>query len=90
MTANQRIKQIEKREQYQLEYNDEISAEIKKLKSIEHKELYGYPLDYHTPAGANWSYQIEMIMFNGRTYEVVKCFGHIIHACYTSIYNYED
>ena len=89
MTANQRIKQIKQREEYQIAANDEITAEIKKLKEIEHAELYGYPIDYHTPAGANWCYRIELVMFNGRTYEVVKSFGRIIHACYTSLYNYE-
>lgn len=89
MTAYQRIKQIEKREAYQLAANDEITKDIEKLKNIEHLELFGYPIDYHTPQGANWSYRIELVQFNGRTYEVVKSFGHIIHACYTSLFNYE-
>lgn len=52
MTGYQRIKQIAKREQYQLECNDEVAKDIEKLKNIEHIELYGYPIDYHTPAGA--------------------------------------
>lgn len=89
MTANQRIKEIEKREAYQLDYNDEIAEDIKKLKAIEHKELYGIPMDYHTPAGANWCYRIELVSFNGRLYETVKAFGKIIHACYDALENYE-
>lgn len=89
MTGYQRIKEIETRETYQLKDGGKVADMIKELKAIEHKELYGLPIDYHAPAGANWCYRIELVAYGGLTFLTVKSFGHIIHAAYTSLYNYE-
>lgn len=89
MTTYQLIKEIEKREDYQLQEYDKVADMIKELKNIEHKELYGIPMGYHTPQGANWSYRVELISYGGLTFEVVKAFGHIMHAAYVSLYDYE-
>ena len=89
MTNYKQIKEIEKIEAIQLADNDEIAEEIKKLKEC-HRQLNGITIGYHTPAGANWAYVIEIISYNGRIYKTVQVFGRIQHAAYMSIMNYED
>ncbi len=89
MTTYQLIRQIEDREARQLAEGDKVAEMIRELKDIEHRELYGLPLGYHTPASANWSYRVELVRYGGLDFQVVKSFGRIIHAAYVSIFNYD-
>lgn len=88
MTTYERIKAIKQREEYQLLEHDEIAKDILYLKNDEKRSYNGYNIGYHAPASANWGYDVEIISFNGRLYEIVKQFGTIKHAAYISIYNY--
>ena len=88
MTTYKLMKQIVRREAYQLQENDYIAHCIKELKE-DRRDLTGLELGYHTPSNANWSYHVELISYKGTTFEIIKRFGEIIHACYASVPNYE-
>lgn len=46
----------------------------------------------HTPANANWSYEIQIVSVEGELYEIVKRFGQVIAADWIGLpeYNMED
>ena len=90
MTTYKLMKQILRREHYQLtlDKDDHIAKLIQELKG-DNRDLQGLPLGYHTPSGANWSYEVQLIIYEGVTFEVIKRFGEVIHAAYVSLPNYE-
>lgn len=94
MTTNQKIKLIKVRQDYQLEHTEEYGKKAEILKRILNakNELSGYIVGRHTPANANWSYEIQIVSVEGELYEIVKRFGQVIAADWIGLpeYNTED
>ena len=92
MTINQKIKLIKVRQEYQLEHANEYGKKAEMLEKILNakNELSGYVIGYHTPAGTNWCYTIEIVNVEGELYEIVKRFGQTIAADWIGLPEYTE
>lgn len=83
MTTYEKIKLIKDRQEYQLKNNIERET-LEKILNCKN-DLSGYLIGYHTPANANWSYEVELVTVDGKLFEIVKRFGETIAAAFVSL-----
>lgn len=90
MTIYNKIKEIKKRQQYQLDHAKEYGRHAEVLKQILEADNTptGYEIGYHCPAGANWCYSVKLVKVEGELYEIVEQFGHAVAAAWVCLFEY--